>query len=259
MNPIYLQIRLIVLLACLLKGSELIAADQEGVVAPRLQTVFQAPFRNPPPGWLPTVRATDREALLVFYRSQTELTNKRAVTIALGLSGDASVVKELTNTLLQFRPARPITLPEETVLSFTLEALGFLAREDDAAFAFLTNAINPSFWRDRVSWRGENPEYIYLVFGGRALTAAAKSERPQIDEILQAIRKSPVLTNSHGGFWPPLTGAVVDAAFFRDTIRQKGLKSLVDVYGTEEVMDAYGAWLGTEVGKEWRAWAKEWR
>jgi hypothetical protein len=226
--------------------------------AERLRETFLFPHSKPSPSLIQELKAEDRMPLMARYLQESELTNKLALTIALGFVGNEETVTELKNTLLRFSKFDPLNAQEESVLLFTVEALGFLAREHDSAFRFLNEATSPWFWKQNTTWRSEGRSNDAQVFAGRALASLAYSERPEVEQVIERLKEQPMFDDFQGGYWL-LDSALVDAAFFREFLQNRGLDGLKAIYGTEEILNEFTTWARTENGKGWRQWSKQWR
>ena len=204
------------------------------------------------------LKPEDRPALLARYRQEKEVTNKFAATVALGFVGDGETVKEFTNTLMNFQANRPLNSKERSMMFQTIQALGFLAKDYDSAFAFLMKAADPGFWKLEIRWRTEDADYDYTAFAGRALWAIGASQRPEANQIFARLKQQPAIPFSEGGVWRPMTGALVDAVFVHQLIQEKGLDHFKRIYRTHQFMDELDTWLRTPVGQEWREWMTQW-
>lgn len=228
------------------------APPTQGLEAPQdaLNGIQQYPNQNPLPEWIVQLKPDDQKVLLSGYQREPELTNKLSLTISLAFIGDEQVVHEFTRTILKYeKPA--VNNDEENVLLFTIEGLGLLARRHDSAFEFLQKAIDPQFWKDNVSWRTDEGQDQYGILAGRSIAALGYSGKAEVEQILQRIKSQP--------FLPDVDSALLDAAFFRDLLQQRGFDFFKGIYGTEEIFRQYTWWKETENGKQWREWLKEWR
>ncbi len=206
--------------------------------------------------WLSALKPEDKMLLLSRYRTEAQLTNKLSLTIALSFLGDEEVAEEFRKTLLGTPFDHVLDSNEEDVILFTVEGLGRIAHKYDSGLPFLRQATDPRYWKQNAPWKTHLGERQYGVVAGRALYAIAMSGAPDAREIFEQVKANPYVTDAEGSGWV-LGAAVVDAVFLADFIQERGFEALKAMYD-QGVMEAYRPWTGTDNGKKWVSWWRQW-
>ena len=200
--------------------------------------------------------------LVQLYQQTTNLADRNALTMALGLIGDEEVVAMFKNALTQEHAGKTLTsgypgkTDEEYTLFNTVVAMGFLAAKYDSAYDFVKKGTDPWFWHNQIQWssnRGSETEGLLTSYGIQAIGMSGRSDAPRILEQL----KSTDMVNRVDGDDPTarnFSGSVLQAAFYYDLIQQYGMEALRNNIFTENRMALFLQWKKTENGKKWDSW-----
>jgi hypothetical protein len=146
-----------------------------GKISEGAEPIPQYPNLQPPPPWLSALKPGDKMLLLSRYRSESQLSNKLALTIALSFIGDEEVAEEFRKTLLKTPFDHVLNFNEEHVILSTVEGLGMIAHTYESGLPFLRQATDPRYWKQNAPWKTHMGERQYGVVAGRALGAIAMS------------------------------------------------------------------------------------
>ncbi len=243
-----------VVVATQANGGSLISAK----ISEGAEPLLQYPYAQPLPEWLDAVKPHDKALLLFRYRNEAHLTNKYTLTIALSLVGDKEVAEEFIKTLIGTPFAHTINFNEEVVLDRTITSLGMIARNEESLLPFLRQAADPRFWKQNAPWKSHAGESQFGVFAGRAMAALAISGAPDARDIFEQVKANPYVTDAEGSGWA-LNSSVVTAVFLADFLEERGFDALKAMYAHQRSRDYWHLWTGTENGKKWVSWSRQWR
>jgi hypothetical protein len=188
------------------------------------------------------------EAELTRRFEKAESLHERIVALRfLAYAGSERVTGLATNLLLRDYAGRSPDADEEHKLCEAAALLGFAARKDDAALAFLLASLEPGFLKRMLPWKTEaNPglhlgAYAYFTIWG--LVVSGRSEaKAALDALKDDLERVADLGAS---------GALGDAAFWTELIRERGLAGAVDL-DDDQKLRRFGQWyLKPGNGPKW--------
>jgi hypothetical protein len=105
-------------------------------------------------------------------------------------------------------------------------------------------------------WKCSSEAYIGAVLTELSIQAIGISGRPEVDSILNDLRKTSLVYRDKGDpkFKYGLDSAVCDAAFKNYVVRNYGIDRFRALYGTEGMDKMRISWKQTEHGKQWLDW-----
>lgn len=234
-----------------LKGSQPMVSfeTRTNSLSEHLKPLIENPSKVPSPNLFLNLTLADKSSIVNLYKSGRELTNLVALTWALTAFRDDETAQLFVDTLTSTFGGKVLSTEERKVMRDTVWALGFVASDSDLAFRFATNAVSPEFWRVRRNWTVDERTLESdqnRAFSGLAVQAMGLSGRTEVPQILDQ------LTNSE--FGKAISGAIVDAFFKHDFIKEKSL----DAYRREILKDgsaeAYDHWAQTPRGGQFVEW-----
>lgn len=217
-----------------------------------IQILLSNKHRYPTQQRISTLTTNEEATLLVLYRSETELTNKLALTWALAAVGGENAAHTLIGTLrADYRQSR-LQVRANRVLVDSMDALGYISSRSDDAYLFLREAASPTYWQQHRTWRQDTEaeeEFEDKAFAGLAIQALGISGRAGVREMLAEYKmRSPEVMQDYAG-------AVATAAFYYEVATTKGQKALLEDWLGGKTLDQYAAWTRTPTGSEWRRWS----
>ncbi len=229
----------------------------QGEFPARLQWARDNPNRRPPPEVRRDVRTEDKEWLIQAYRSQPKANQRIAIVWLLACVGDDEVFR-LFSEALRFGPGAQ-TLDEGSVGVFTelLHGMGVMAQTNDLAFQFLTEAINPDWWRKERKWRvtseqpGENESLAWMSV--EVLGLSARSEAGVMLDRIKRESAGYVPPKDPRENWAPGSN-VYTAKRYLEVSRKMGRQAFRDgLFGSE--FKRYSLeWRRSEEGMKWLEW-----
>ena len=217
----------------------------------------------PPWELLTKLTVEDKALLMREYRNRSNAADRAAIVRALAhLGGDDVVDLFIYSLSLEFS-GRELTTTvdgrenEEVALMKLVSALGILSAKNDAAYAFLKQGIDPSFWKVSVQWRSKLGNETYGVLTALSIQALGMSGRQEIRPLLERLRNTD-LVNRTGGNEPgarTFYGDVVTAAFYNDLVEKRGVEFFHRKWADGELERYWEGWSHTDNGKAWRAWS----
>lgn len=193
----------------------------------------------------------DEAALVALYVSETELTNKRALTWTLMAVGREKAAQVLLQTVRLDRHGGQLTLHEWEVMRDTILALGVVAAYSQEAYDFLRDASSEGYWEKNRTWRAWKPgleTYIDGCYAGLAIQALGASLRPEVPSIVAEAKSQSDLGHFEA------FGSIADAEFYYDFGTEKGREALIEMFLKGSTVNELMRWYQSEPGASWRDW-----
>ena len=217
-----------------------------------VQRAVNEPQWRPHRDQVPPLPKEHEAYLIKQFRMIPNVTNKLAIALVLGYGGGEESVSLLTLTLTNGCAGHTFSEPEAQSFLGLLQAIGYAAQRQSAAYDFLELACRAQFWEqatlpgtpDRVGFRRRLVQHSLL---GLALSGS-----PAGLEFLEGLR------SATGGEFPHgQRSAVVDAVFRYRMLERHGARYLSgEVFPDfESFMRAFRDWRATAEGAQWAAWS----
>jgi len=193
------------------------------------------------------------ESFLVERYGQTQgVTNRFPILRLLAFRGGAASVPVLSNAITADFSGLHTTVLEGARLLYLPQLMGVLAQREDAALEFLLRGAQAGFWSGKQPWfrNGECEQLGKLM--GACIKGLGLSGRPEADALLAFYWNHPEVAGLHG-----VDGAVVEAAFERDVVRELGIERAMDevFYSPDYVITRFRQWCDTPKGEAWVRWS----
>ena len=120
----------------------------------------------------------------------------------------------------------------------------------------IKQGTDPWFWKEQVKWTSSRGSDTVGGLTGFCISAIGQSGRPDAAQIIERF-KTKDMVNRIGGEDPAarnFSGAVVEAAFNNDMIRQYGMEAFRSNFFTENQGKLYDQWEKSENGEKWKTW-----
>lgn len=220
----------------------------------RIKILLKKPYHRPSSADILAIKPSDADYLVNLYRGEPILTNRIAAMYALAATGDQRALVLFENTLSSEFAGQSLPYTDVKIMVRHLEAIGMLARSSDASFAYLERGTSLSEWNkgERRKWRSADrtEELTNRSLACGSVRAIGMSGRPESVELIERLSREP-LSEVY-----PISGAVVDAAFFHDYRDQHGNQDWLRSYFDGGMFDAFVDWTReTEQGRRWLDWA----
>jgi hypothetical protein len=208
----------------------------------------------------------DEQLLLDEYVKTERLTDRIGLIWVLAHIGGEQTSTKFIHTLTDEFNGRVLkgdevhhTENEVGVMETITFCMGFLAQRDDKAWNFLQKAIDPSYWKNSITWRSSMDLEIHGMLTESSIDALGISSRPEVPQLLQSLRQSPpkevdIPDHLKRGF----EGAIMQAAYYYDLLKEKGgvefnnrFSRVTDVFDAD---GSWGRWITTPNGAEWQKW-----
>jgi hypothetical protein len=219
-----------------------------------VEALLQSPNHRPRMRDVPQWSETEQAELIRRYMATDSITNKYRIARILAFAGSPQAVPLFTNALVREFVGKPISSGEDALLEHLPELLGFLAARDDRALDFLIHGCSPKFWDGIDFWTTEGGRLRSGAWAGFCVKGLVMSDRPEAKALLDQYRDDPSLAARL-----QISGAMVDAAFLSDLMRDHGPMKMMDdyLYEFEDTMRYFGLWEGTANGIWWDKWHRE--
>lgn len=173
------------------------------------------------------------------------------LSLVLASTPEQRVVEAIIRKLTNGFTGQDLPVNQIFEVSSLASRLGWLARENDSALAFLKQGTTLSFWGKHRRWRvpPTNEELANRAMAGGCWSGLGSSGRPEALEFLLEHRDGKRSLESTA-----LVGEVVDAAFwwYEAQVGFPGHGSL------RKTWDRFTTWLEqTEEGRKWKKWSRQ--
>ncbi|MEK7676106.1 MAG: hypothetical protein AAB676_09775 [Verrucomicrobiota bacterium] len=238
------------------KGAEKLAGVP-GELPARLRWIRVPPDVQVRYDQLLTLKADDKPILRRYFQSEPKIAMRRGAVWSLVFLGDESSVNLITNTLGNntFRP----TLDEFDMrgISTMVLGLGFLGRTNDAAYAFLRQGIDPSFWEGFRKWKRENEsddEVMNARLVAYCVGALGVTARPEAKNLIADLQRRKYSTSlPDGQQWRHYEDICAAIAYY-EMQERLGWENFQKRFFSRN-SGLYAEWGQTESGKCHRRWA----
>ncbi len=192
------------------------------------------------------------------YRRQSKPSQRIAVAWLLAYVGDDEVFRLFAEVLRLGPGSRAIDQGSFGIFTELLYGMGVMAQTNDLAFQFLTEAINPDWWKRERKWRekGERPG-VNVALASGSLHALGLSARPEAGVILDRMKKegckyvSPNDPRENTNF----AVDVHEAKRYLEVSRKMGRQAFRDDLFGAEFKRYSMEWRKSEEGMKWLEWS----
>ncbi len=182
---------------------------------------------------------------LAQFRAATNFGVRYALLREMAFIGGERAFHEFKHSLLRSNRTEVSSIEWAEIIS-TVEHMGFLATESDAAKDFLVQGTDPQFWGTNFTWTtGVGDRQL----AGRCLSALALSGREEFFAAGERIHKRAIFN--------PLAPGVdlSDAMFMRDLLITKGIEHIKSILGTHTLGEEWKQWIRSSSQIDWSVWA----
>ncbi len=194
----------------------------------------------------------DVDVVNTLYK-QSPLSSRRKLTWALAVVGNDLSVGLLTNALVAEFDGKNLSQVETDVLYDTVQVLGFLASQSEAAFNFVKSGTDYEFWKQNRKWAGASDYYggTERILVSNSILGVGYSGRTEALILLQNLARRDAL------YVYNMAGSIATAAFYQERAAASGPADLLTMHlSLDESGEKYQEWIErTENGKKWREWS----
>jgi hypothetical protein len=225
---------------------------------------LKRPDQRPSLEVLQMLKSDDQDLLIELFNAEESLSNKHAISWMLAWLGGEKVVQVFTNALFKSYSEERLEAiahqGEDRAFHTWLFLLGFLAAENDSAFKILQSGIDPDYWRKNAPWLADLEMSPFMLIG-HSIQAIGISGHPEAAILINNLKthefrdepESPITAAN-------LSGAVVDAAFYIDMIREHGLDFVrTRLFGGHDSFKLFLEWQAGPQGQAWVQWSEKLR
>lgn len=203
-----------------------------------------------------SLKADDKPILRRYFQTEPKIALRRGAVCSLVFLGDESAVNLITNTLAN-NSFRPTLDDEDTVgIDTMILGLGFLGRTNDAAYAFLRQGIDASFWEGYRKWKREKDydnDVMNAQLVGRCVNALGLTARPEARELIAELQRRNYTTVLPNGQRYIHDGAICTAIMYYEMQERLGWENFLKRFFSPR-STLYDEWSKTESGKRHRRW-----